>query len=111
MSILEGIRVVELGQVLAGPFAAAILADLGTHGRVRDVLTEIRAVTMQTTEGELPRIRWHMASTSSRLTELSAPPPTLNTWPRMRSMWASASRKASTRSSTCRMSRTCFPSP
>jgi formyl-CoA transferase len=31
VSILEGIRVVELGQVLAGPFAAAILADLGAE--------------------------------------------------------------------------------
>ena len=29
MSILAGIKVVELGQVLAGPFAGAILADLG----------------------------------------------------------------------------------
>ena len=27
--ILEGIRVLELGQVLAAPFAGAILADLG----------------------------------------------------------------------------------
>lgn len=29
--ILEGIRVVELGQVLAGPFAGAIFADLGAE--------------------------------------------------------------------------------
>jgi len=29
MSVLAGIKVVELGQVLAGPFAGAILADLG----------------------------------------------------------------------------------
>ena len=29
--ILEGLRVIELGQVLAGPFAGAILADLGAE--------------------------------------------------------------------------------
>lgn len=29
--ILEGVRVLELGQVLAGPFAGAILADLGAQ--------------------------------------------------------------------------------
>ena len=27
--VLDGVRVVELGQVLAGPFAGAIFADLG----------------------------------------------------------------------------------
>ncbi len=36
---------------------AAVLADLGTHGRVRDVIEAIRAVTLQTTEGALPAIR------------------------------------------------------
>ncbi|HMA08766.1 MAG TPA: CoA transferase [Ramlibacter sp.] len=30
-NILEGVRVLELGQVLAGPFAGAILADLGAE--------------------------------------------------------------------------------
>ena len=29
--VLEGVRVLELGQVLAGPFAGAILADLGAE--------------------------------------------------------------------------------
>ena len=28
---LGGVRVIELGQVLAGPFAGAILADLGAE--------------------------------------------------------------------------------
>ena len=36
---------------------AALLADLGTHGRVRDVIEAIQAVTLQTTEGDLPAIR------------------------------------------------------
>ena len=30
-AILEGIRVLELGQVLAGPFAGAILSALGAE--------------------------------------------------------------------------------
>jgi len=29
--VLAGLRVVELGQVLAGPFAGAIFADLGAE--------------------------------------------------------------------------------
>jgi subtilisin family serine protease len=36
---------------------SAVLADLGRFGRVRDVLAEIRAVTMQTTSDALPSIR------------------------------------------------------
>ncbi|HET8539003.1 MAG TPA: S8 family serine peptidase [Anaeromyxobacter sp.] len=36
---------------------SAILADLGRFGRVRDVVEEIRAVTMQTTADRLPDIR------------------------------------------------------
>ena len=35
----------------------AILADLGTHGNVRDVVYEIRAVTLQARSGELTAIR------------------------------------------------------
>ena len=31
MGVLQGVRVVELGQVLSGPFAGAILADLGAE--------------------------------------------------------------------------------
>ena len=31
MGVLDGVRVLELGQVLAGPFAGAILADLGAE--------------------------------------------------------------------------------
>ncbi len=37
--------------------SSAILADLGRFGRVRDVVDEIRAVTMQTTADALPAIR------------------------------------------------------
>ena len=35
----------------------AILADLGTHGKVRDVVAEIDAVTMQIRSGELAAIQ------------------------------------------------------
>src|SRR5512139_837402 len=36
---------------------AAVLADLGTHGKIRDVIAELDAVTMQTTVAELDVIR------------------------------------------------------
>lgn len=43
--------------LLATDPTSAILADLGRHGRVRDVLAEIRAVTMQASADALPAIR------------------------------------------------------
>ena len=39
------------------PVTSAILTDLGQHGRVRDVVVELRAVTLQTTADALPAIR------------------------------------------------------
>ncbi len=35
---------------------AALLADLGTHGKVREVVAELRAVTLQARAGDLPAI-------------------------------------------------------
>jgi subtilisin family serine protease len=43
--------------VLNTDVTSAILADLGNHGRVRDVVEAIRAVTLQTTAAELPALR------------------------------------------------------
>lgn len=43
--------------LLASEPTSALLADLGRFGRVRDVVPEIDAVTMQTTAGELGAIR------------------------------------------------------
>jgi subtilisin family serine protease len=43
--------------VLNTDITKAILADLGTHGKVRDVIYEIRAITLQARSGELDAIR------------------------------------------------------
>lgn len=43
--------------LLDGAPTAAILADLGRFGRVRDVVPELRAVTLQATADALPAIR------------------------------------------------------
>jgi len=54
---------------------AAILADLAVHGRVRDVVVELRAVTVQAPAGELAAIRAlpYVASASPDATRNGAP--------------------------------------
>jgi subtilisin family serine protease len=48
---------IGINVVLNTDITKAILADLGTHGKVRDVVYEIRAVTMQARAGEVPAIQ------------------------------------------------------
>ena len=48
---------IGINVVLNTDVTDAILADLGTHGTVRDVVREIRAVTLQARTGALPVIR------------------------------------------------------
>jgi subtilisin family serine protease len=50
-------QVIGINVLLATEATEAILADLGTHGKVRDVLVEIDAVIMQAPAGELEAIR------------------------------------------------------
>lgn len=49
--------VIGFNVVLNTAVTDAILADLGTHGTVRDVVPEIKAVTLRARSGELPVIR------------------------------------------------------
>src|SRR3954470_10292204 len=49
--------VIGINVVLNTAPSDAILADLGQHGKVRDVIREIRAVTIQAPAGELAAIR------------------------------------------------------
>jgi subtilisin family serine protease len=48
---------IGINVVLKSDVTDAILADLGTHGTVRDVVYEIKAVTMQARAGELATIQ------------------------------------------------------
>ncbi len=48
---------IGINVVLNTDVTRAILADLGTHGTVRDVVYEIRAVTLQARASELDAIR------------------------------------------------------
>ena len=48
---------IGINVVLKSNITDAILADLGTHGNVRDVVYEIKAVTMQARAGELAVIQ------------------------------------------------------
>jgi subtilisin family serine protease len=50
-------QVIGINVLLATEATEAILADLGTHGKVRDVLVEIDAVIVQAPAGELEAIR------------------------------------------------------
>jgi len=52
-----------------------ILADLGTHGKVRDVVYEINAVTMQASASELPAIQAlpYVAAANPDASRLGAP--------------------------------------
>lgn len=48
---------VSINVVLKTDVTASVLADLGKHGTVRDVLAEVKAVTMQAKASELPVIQ------------------------------------------------------
>lgn len=48
---------IGINVVLNTDITDALLTDLGTHGNVRDVLYEIKAITMQARAGELEAIR------------------------------------------------------
>jgi len=50
-------RTIGVNVVLNTDISDAILADLGTHGKVRDLVPEIDALTMQVRESELAVIR------------------------------------------------------
>jgi subtilisin family serine protease len=52
-----GSRTIGINVVLNTDITDTILAELGTHGKVRDVVYEIRAITMQAAESKLPTIR------------------------------------------------------
>jgi len=48
---------ISINVVLKTDATASVLADLGKHGTVQDVLAEVKAVTMQAKESELPLIQ------------------------------------------------------
>jgi subtilisin family serine protease len=86
-----GNRTIGVNVVLNTDVTIAIVADLGNHGRVRDVVPQIRAVTMQAAEKELPAIRAlpYVASASPDAERKGAPVDTvaatsftngINTW-------------------------------
>jgi subtilisin family serine protease len=52
-----GSKVIGVNVVLDARPTSAILARLAAHGTVRDIVPEIRAVTLRTTRSELPAIR------------------------------------------------------
>src|SRR4051794_27265680 len=56
-SALSANSQIGINVVLNTAPTSAILADLGSRGKVRDAVTEIRAVTMQIASGDLSAIR------------------------------------------------------
>ncbi|HEV8695034.1 MAG TPA: S8 family serine peptidase [Lysobacter sp.] len=56
-SAASGSRQIGVNVLLNTDPSAAILTELATHGAVRDVIAEIDAVTLRTTESELAAIR------------------------------------------------------
>lgn len=86
-----GNNVIGINVLANRPLTSAILADLGAHGMVREVLYEINAVQMQAPENELDAIRQesYVASAGPDAERLGAPVDTvsaedfangLNTW-------------------------------
>src|SRR5512146_733735 len=57
LATMASAQMVGINVVLNTPVTNQILADLGTHGTVRDIVPQIRAVTMQAKAGELPTIQ------------------------------------------------------
>ena len=50
-------KMIGINVVTNRPLTDALLADLGTHGTVREVMAQINAVTLQARESELPVIQ------------------------------------------------------
>jgi hypothetical protein len=50
-------RMIGVNVVLKQDVTDAVLADIGRYGKVRDVIAEIDALTLQAREADLPRIR------------------------------------------------------
>jgi subtilisin family serine protease len=57
LSTLAAAQTIGVNVVLNTPVNDQILADLSTHGKVRDVVPEIKAVTLQASAAELPTIQ------------------------------------------------------
>lgn len=57
ISMAATAKMIGINVVLNTDVTPEILADLGTHGKVRDVVYEIKAVTLQARASELPAIR------------------------------------------------------
>jgi subtilisin family serine protease len=86
-----GSNMIGINVVLNTDVTDFILADLGTHGRLRDVLYEIRGVTLQARASELPVIQSlpYVAAANPDATRTGAPIDTvaatnfengINTW-------------------------------